>query len=43
MGNLTPKQEKFCQKYIEMGNASEAYRQAYNASKNRCARRSEGY
>ena len=31
---LTPKQEKFCQLYIELGNASEAYRQAYNA-KNR--------
>ena len=28
---LTPKQEKFSQKYIELGNASEAYRQAYNA------------
>lgn len=28
---LTPKQEKFCQKYIETGNASEAYRLAYNA------------
>ena len=31
--NLTPKQEKFCQLYIELGNASEAYRQAYDASK----------
>lgn len=30
---LTPKQEKFCQKYIETGNASEAYRLAYNAKK----------
>src|SRR5699024_7839587 len=28
---LTPKQENFCLKYIETGNASEAYRQAYNA------------
>lgn len=28
---LTPKQEKFAQKYIELGNASEAYRQAYDA------------
>lgn len=27
---LTPKQEKFCLKYIETGNASEAYRKAYN-------------
>lgn len=27
---LTPKQEKFCQKYIELGNASEAYRQSYD-------------
>lgn len=30
---LTPKQEKFCQLYIELGNASEAYRQSYNAEK----------
>lgn len=30
MANLTPKQEKFCQKYIETGNASEAYRQSYD-------------
>jgi len=28
---LTPKQEKFAQRYIELGNASEAYRQAYDA------------
>lgn len=27
---MTPKQEKFCQLYIELGNASEAYRQAYD-------------
>ena len=33
MARLQPKQEKFCQLYIELGNASEAYRQAYNASK----------
>jgi len=26
---LTPKQEKFCQVYLETGNATEAYRQAY--------------
>lgn len=31
--SLTVKQEKFCQVYIKTGNASEAYRQAYNASK----------
>ncbi len=31
MANLTPKQEKFAQKYVENGNASEAYRQSYNA------------
>lgn len=31
MQKLTIKQEKFCQKYIELGNASEAYRQSYNA------------
>lgn len=30
MANLTPKQEKFCMVYIETGNASEAYRQAYS-------------
>jgi len=28
---LTEKQEKFCQAYIEFGNKSEAYRQAYDA------------
>ena len=28
---LTPKQEKFCQLYVKLGNASEAYRQAYNS------------
>lgn len=32
MAGLTIKQETFCQKYIETGNASEAYRQAYDAS-----------
>lgn len=31
MEELTPKQEAFCLAYIETGNASEAYRQAYNA------------
>ena len=30
---MTPKQEYFCLAYIETGNASEAYRQAYNAGK----------
>lgn len=30
MTKLTEKQEKFCQKYIELGNASQAYRQSYN-------------
>ncbi|WP_020474549.1 terminase small subunit [Zavarzinella formosa] len=30
---LTPKQEAFCLKYIELGNASEAYRQSYDAKK----------
>lgn len=34
MSKLTPKQEKFCQLYIEeLGNASEAYRQAYSCGK----------
>ncbi len=30
---LTPKQESFCMAYLETGNASEAYRQAYSAEK----------
>jgi phage terminase small subunit len=30
---LTPKQEAFAKAYIETGNASEAYRRAYNAGK----------
>lgn len=30
---MTPKQEKFCTLYIELGNASEAYRQAYSAGR----------
>lgn len=30
---LTPKQERFCQTYLELGNASEAYRQSYSAAK----------
>ncbi len=33
MKGLTPKQESFCLAYLETGNASEAYRRAYNASK----------
>lgn len=32
-GALTPKQERFCLLYIETGNASEAYRRAYDASR----------
>lgn len=32
-GKLTPKQEKFCEIYVETGNASEAYRRAYDAGK----------
>ena len=31
MSDLTIKQEKFALKYVEYGNASEAYRQSYNA------------
>jgi phage terminase small subunit len=31
VSNLTPKQEAFCLAYIETGNASEAYRIAYDA------------
>ena len=30
---LTQKQESFCLAYIELGNASEAYRQVYNADR----------
>lgn len=30
---LTVKQENFCNYYVESGNASEAYRRSYNASK----------
>ena len=41
---LTPKQEAFARAYVETGNASEAYRRAYNAGNmkpetvNRCAK-----
>lgn len=31
MANLTPKQENFCQKYLELGNASQAYRHSYDS------------
>ena len=31
--NLTPKQEDFCRFYIETGNASEAYRKAYDCER----------
>ncbi|WP_303763792.1 terminase small subunit [Sphingobium yanoikuyae] len=34
---MTPKQEKFCQLYVELGNASEAYRQAYDAARMKAA------
>ena len=33
MAQLTLKQERFAQLYIETGNASEAYRQAYDAAR----------
>lgn len=33
MKKLTPKQEKFCQLYVELGNASDAYRGSYDCSK----------
>lgn len=32
MSALTPKQENFCLAYLESGNASDAYRKAYDAS-----------
>lgn len=34
MNKLTPKQEQFCKLYIELGNASDAYRQSYNTNAN---------
>ena len=33
MAELTQKQENFCLAYVETGNASEAYRRAYDASR----------
>ncbi len=33
MAALTPKQEAFAQAYVETGNASEAYRRSYDASR----------
>src|ERR1700678_197187 len=32
MSDLTIKQERFAQRYVEHGNASEAYRQSYDCS-----------
>lgn len=32
MSDLNPKQEKFAQLYVQLGNASAAYRQAYNST-----------
>lgn len=32
MSNLTPKQERFAQLYVELGTAAEAYRRAYETS-----------
>ena len=32
MNKLTPKQRKFAEEYVNTGNASEAYRRAYNVS-----------
>jgi len=34
MNKLTPKQENFCKLYIELGNASDAYRQSYDTKAN---------
>lgn len=34
MIKLTPKEEKFARLYVELGNASEAYRQSYNVGEN---------
>ena len=30
---LTPKEEKFCQLFVETGNATNSYKEAYNSSK----------
>lgn len=35
MSKLTPKQEKFAQLYVSLGNASEAYRQSYDVDKSK--------
>ncbi len=35
MNKLTPKQEKFAQLYVSLGNASEAYRQSYDVDKSK--------
>jgi len=40
---LTPKQEKFAQLYVEIGNASEAYRQAYDSKAKPAACERTGY
>jgi phage terminase small subunit len=32
VSDLNPKQEKFAQLYVQLGNASEAYRQAYSST-----------
>lgn len=37
MSKLTPKQEAFCKAYVETGNASEAYRAAYDCEKSKPA------
>ena len=33
MSKLTPKQSKFAEEYVNTGNASEAYRRAYDVAK----------
>lgn len=33
MNKLTPKQDKFCHKVVELGSISDAYRAAYNSSR----------
>lgn len=37
MAELTPKQEKFCIKYVDTGNRMEAYKYAYNCIKSKPA------
>ena len=43
MAKITPKQEKFAHLFVELGNAAEAYRQAYNSKSNPDVVKSKAY